>query len=145
MHPEVLRELEAENAARRIKSAEVPLRNRVNALEARLNCLQAAPHGNNFDEGFWAEVTATIRGFVESHVNKLKAENAALEARIKSLEDRPPLKYCGTWVAGRTYVENSAVTRDGSVWIARKATAAYPGGGAEPDSWQLAVKARPGR
>jgi hypothetical protein len=95
MHPEVLRELEAENAARRIKSAEVPLRNRVNALEARLNCLQAAPHGNNFDEGFWAEVTATIRGFVESHVNKLKAENAALEAWIKSLEDRPPLKYCG--------------------------------------------------
>jgi hypothetical protein len=78
--------------------------------------------------------------FVEDHINALKAENAALAARVKASEDRSPLKYCGVWVAGKTYAENSLVTRDGSLWIAKRSTPAYPGGGAEPDSWQLCVK-----
>jgi hypothetical protein len=101
------------------------------------------PRGNSarhLNEDFWAEVTKAFRGFVEGHISKLKAENAALAARVKCLEDRPPLKYCGVWVAGKTYQEHSLVTRDGSLWIAKRTTAAYPGGGAEPDSWQLCVK-----
>jgi hypothetical protein len=142
LHPEVLAELEAESTARRRKDAELSVGSRINTLEARLVRLEMAPRPNSasLDENFWGEVTAAFRGFVESHVKKLKAENAALEARIKSLECRPPLKYCGVWIAGKTYPENSLVTRDGSLWIARRSTAAYPGGGAEPDSWQLCVK-----
>jgi hypothetical protein len=92
------------------------------------------------EELFWAEVTNAFRGFVESHVNKLRTENVALAARVKCLEDRPPLKYCGVWSAGKTYVENSLVTQGGSLWIAKQTTAAFPGGGAEPDSWQLCCK-----
>jgi hypothetical protein len=92
------------------------------------------------EESFWAEVTTAFREFVESHVNKLKAENIALAARVKCLEDRPPLKYFGTWTAGKTYGENSLVTQGGSLWIAKQTTTAYPGGGAEPDSWQLCCK-----
>ena len=36
--------------------------------------------------------------------------------------------------------EKLLCTRDGSLWIAKRTTAAFPGGGAEPDSWQLCVK-----
>jgi primosomal protein N'' len=42
LHPDVLAELEAESAARRIKDAESPLSQRVNALEARLARCEAA-------------------------------------------------------------------------------------------------------
>lgn len=142
LHPDVLRELEEASAARRIKTENVSAQGRINALEARIACLEAAPCGNSaphLDEDFWTEVTAVFREFVDGHVSKLKAENAALAARVKCLEDRPPLKYCGVWAA-KTYPENSLVTRDGSLWIAKRTTAAYPGGGAEPDSWQLCVK-----
>ena len=58
----------------------------------------------------------------------------------EQLEDRPPLKYCSVWVAGRTYAENSLVTHKGRLWIAKQTTAAFPGGDAQPDSWQLCCK-----
>ena len=84
-------------------------------------------------------IEAVVDGF-RAAAGRHKAEMDALKARIKSLEDRPPLKYCGVWVAGKTYLENSLVTKSGSLWIAKQTTAAYPGGGARPDSWQLCVK-----
>jgi len=56
------------------------------------------------------------------------------------LEAHTPLKYAGIWQAEKTHQENSLVTRDGSLWIAKRATASFPGGGAEPDAWQLCVK-----
>jgi hypothetical protein len=140
LHHDVIAELEAASAANR-KSADAPAQHRINALESRIAYLEAVPRASaGYDEKFWAEVTKTIREFVESHVNKLKAENVALASRVKLLEDRPPLKYHGAWTAGKTYVENSLVTKGGCLWIAKQTTAAYPSGQAEPDSWQLCVK-----
>jgi hypothetical protein len=82
LHPDVI----AERTASR--KADAPVPNAINALEI-------------LDEKFWAEVTTAFREFVETHVNKLKAENLALAARIKCLEDRPALKYCGVWTAAK--------------------------------------------
>ena len=145
--PDILAELEAESAARSVarrrKDTELSVGNRVNALEARLHSLEMTPRGNsapNLSDDFWAELAKAFREFVDGHVSKLKAENAALAARVKCLEDRPVPKYCGVWSAGKTYQENSLVTKQGSLWIAKRTTAAFPGGGAEPDSWQLCVK-----
>lgn len=58
--------------------------------------------------------------------------------RIDALEARPTLKFIGVWHKGVSYQEANAVSHDGSVWIALRATDAKPG---EPGSgWQLAVK-----
>jgi len=123
-----------EREAAKVKAAESPFRNRLNALESRINRLEARGSGfNSLPKDFWADLAKEIREFVEK-------KYAVLAQKIKDLEDRPELKYHGVWVAGRTYAQNSLATRDGSLWIAKRATAAYPCGGAEPDSWQLCVK-----
>jgi hypothetical protein len=84
-----------------------------------------------------AEFGTEVAKSIKHHVARV---TGPLEARIKELEARPPLEYHGVWAAGKTYAENSLVTRNGSLWIAKKTTAALPGGGAEPDSWQLTCK-----
>jgi hypothetical protein len=61
-----------------------------------------------------------------------------LEARIKELESRPTLRYCGLWEQGREYVPGEFVTCDGSVWACRVATTGKPG--VAHSDWQLAVK-----
>lgn len=89
LHPEVVAEFEAELAARCVKSAELSVIHRVNALETRLHRLEAVPPSNSapsLDEDFWTEATAAFRGFVEDHVNKLKAEIIALKEQIAKLE-----------------------------------------------------------
>ena len=58
--------------------------------------------------------------------------------RVAELEARPELKYRGVWRADEEYTDNSAVTHDGSVFIARaQSVGVRPGDG---DLWQLAVK-----
>lgn len=119
-------ELQEQRAAK--AAVEAPLQARCNALEARINRLEAAAVGgfNGVPDEFWDGLGDLIREFVDKKC-------APLLQKIKTLEDRPQLKYCGIWTAGNTYQENSLVTRDGSLWIAKRNTAAYPGGGAEPD------------
>jgi hypothetical protein len=82
---------------------------------------------------FATELAKEIKSYV---ARKL----APLEKRIAELESRPELKYCGIWVAGKTYAENSLVTHAGSLWIAKQKTASFPGGQAEPGAWQLCTK-----
>jgi hypothetical protein len=61
-----------------------------------------------------------------------------LEQRVAELEARPALKYLGVFRDdGRKYSEGSAVTHDGGIWIALKATTERPSHSAD---WQLAVK-----
>jgi hypothetical protein len=145
LHPEVVAELEAASAARNKRKDELSATHRVNALEARLYRLELAPRPNSapsLDEDFWSEVTAAFRGFVEGHVNKLKAENAALAAKVARLEvalaEKVPIKYLGVYRAGATYSEGSMVTRDGSMYHANKTTREAPGDGCQ--DWQLCVK-----
>ena len=85
------------------------------------------------------EIAAAIKAYVERHVSRLVARNIELEARIKSLEARPMVKYCGVYAPGQSYPENSLVTKAGSLWIAKQTTDACPGDGA-PDAWQLCVR-----
>jgi uncharacterized small protein (DUF1192 family) len=89
LHPDVVAELEAEAAARRVKAENASAQGRINALEAKINRLEAAcasPTADHFGDEFWAELTKTFRDFVEGRVNELRAENAGLQARIARLE-----------------------------------------------------------
>jgi hypothetical protein len=87
--------------------------------------------------GVWSEMPKFLLSALEVYTEK---KIKPLLKRIEELEARPELKYHGVWSAGKTYAENSLVTHSGSLWIAKKTTAAYPGGNAEPGSWQLCVK-----
>ena len=82
---------------------------------------------------------------VEKLVVLLNRAATATEAKVKALEARPSLEYRGVWAATENYSEGAAVTRNGSIFIAKAASK-----GADPrDSpgvWQLAVKSgRDGR
>jgi hypothetical protein len=80
-------------------------------------------------------VAATIK-----HLNmRIAARFDELEARIKELEDRPSLKWVGTWDGERKepYEVQNVVTRSGSMWICKTPTLACPGTSTD---WQLCVK-----
>jgi Phage capsid family len=85
-----------------------------------------------------AAIIQGIAPILEDEVKALQAQIAALQARIEELERRPELKYLGVFRDdGRKYSEGSAVTHDGGIWIALKATSERPN---HSRDWQLAVK-----
>jgi hypothetical protein len=63
---------------------------------------------------------------------------ASLWKRIKELEDRPGMRYRGTWSMDAQHNEGDTVTDHGSAWFCLKSTRSRPGD--DPDSWQLMVK-----
>jgi hypothetical protein len=130
LHPDVIREIETATTPKRSGTAAPAVTSRQNALEAKVARLEAALSSCIQ----WSELPK----FLAAAFREVSIPTMA--ARLDKLEARPELKYCGVWVAGKTYAENSLVTQSGSLWIAKKTTAAYPGGGAEPGSWQLCVK-----
>jgi hypothetical protein len=67
----------------------------------------------------------------------LDARCAPLEARIKELEARGELKYCGVWREGDEYARGNFVTTSGSLWHAEANTTSRPG---TDSTWRLAVK-----
>jgi hypothetical protein len=128
LHPDVIREIETATTPKR--SGTPAVASRQSALEAKVARLEAAL-ANSVS---WSDLPKFLAtAFKEVGI-------PTMAARLDKLEARPELKYCGVWVAGKTYAENSLVTQSGSLWIAKKTTAAYPGGGAEPGSWQLCCK-----
>ena len=68
------------------------------------------------------------------------SQAAALEARVRALEDRPVgVKYTGTYETGHTYSLHEASTHKGSLWICKvPRTTSEPGD--DPSAWTLAVK-----
>jgi hypothetical protein len=66
-----------------------------------------------------------------------RVRRVQLEKRVTELEQRPSLKYCGTWNAHAQFNEGNLVTDHGSLWACLRSTRARPG---ESDDWQLAVK-----
>ncbi len=94
----------------------------------------ATPEMKAHDVGLIRGIAAAFHDEIEP----LKAQIAKLQARVEELERRPELKYLGTWKGdGRKYSEGSAITCDGGIWIALKATSERPNHSAD---WQLAVK-----
>jgi hypothetical protein len=63
---------------------------------------------------------------------------AALQMRVATLEQRPELRYCGTWRQGERYSEGNLVTRAGGLWLAERETDRTPG--TENSGWKLIVK-----
>jgi hypothetical protein len=90
------------------------------------------------DRELVAAVMQGIAPVLKDEIGALQAQIAALTARVLELEARPSLKYLGIFRDdGRKYSEGSAITHDGGVWIALKATTERPNHSAD---WQLAVK-----
>ncbi len=70
----------------------------------------------------------------------------ALETKVRELEARPTgAKYCGVWQDSLEYMRDDAVTKGGSLWIAKhNHVKSEPG--VDHVSWQLAVqRGRDGR
>ena len=61
-----------------------------------------------------------------------------LEARIAALEQKPFVKFCGTWQRDTGYEAGAAVVHHSALWICKQATRGEPS--KDFTSWQLAIK-----
>jgi hypothetical protein len=89
-----------------------------------------------------------IRERLDASEKRVKELETELDARVKALEDRPTLRYCGIYEAGATYRPGDFVTNDGHTWACKSITRVRPTFGSEAASafWTLACKAgRPGK
>jgi hypothetical protein len=75
---------------------------------------------------------------LKRELGELRCQRDLDAARVRELQARPSIAYCGVWKEGATYNEGSLVTRAGSLWCAVQQTAMKPG--SDP-SWRLIVKA----
>jgi len=87
--------------------------------------------------GTQASMQQVLAASVASLGKFMIGEIKALEDRLAELE-KAPLAFKGVHEEGRLYERNSVVTREGSMWVALRATQQRPGDGG--DGWQLAVK-----
>lgn len=83
-----------------------------------------------------------IRIYVAKQIAKLpvdvhQAAIRSLEARIKALEERPPVAYGGVWRDGQDSKKGVFVTYSGSLWYCARDTRDKPG---TSDAFILAVK-----
>jgi hypothetical protein len=64
---------------------------------------------------------------------------APLERRLKTLEERPELRYGGVWAeSSEPYYPGTLCTDKGALWLCVRASSARPG---TNDAWRLIVKA----
>ena len=112
---------------------------------ATMQRIKASPEGKRID-AMVAGIASVVKQYVEQRLTRLSemlGEEAGmmekrLADRIGSLERRRELCYRGVWQPATSYVENSVVTQDGSLFIAKEETTLKPGDG--NGAWQLAVK-----
>jgi hypothetical protein len=71
-------------------------------------------------------------------VGDLVTALAAMQLRLAVLEQRPALRYCGTWRQSGHYSEGALITRAGGLWLAERETDRTPG--TESSGWKLIVK-----
>lgn len=73
-------------------------------------------------------------------IQQIRAENDGLRSEVAELRTKSSgLQYLGVWEPNDTYACGSAVTWGGSLFIARRDTAAKPGSDGDT-GWTLAVK-----
>jgi hypothetical protein len=84
-----------------------------------------------------ADVTSRFEN-VEARMSALELAHEHLAARLAALEDKPSVKFCGTFQSGRTYAPGDACTHHGGLWVCKAATSGAPG--ADFVGWTLAVK-----
>ncbi len=83
----------------------------------------------------------TVNGpYVAGRFTTVEKALAALEQRIAGLEQKPFVKFAGTWQGERSYEPGAAVVHQGGLWICKAPTTGEPS--KDFVSWQLAVKSR---
>lgn len=90
---------------------------------------------------------AEIRTLLEAIADETRAyideRLAASESRVKALEERPAVRYRGTFDGGLgDYAPHDMVTRAGQLWYCMRATKDAPG---QSSDWKLMHKAEGGR
>ncbi len=100
-------------------------------LEARVKALEEQPTAHERIDGLEARIVD-----LEEQLGALEVQRGADRARIQSLEERPELKYRGTWTEGE-YPPGSFVSHCGSMFYAHCHTLAQPGAS---DNWQIVVR-----
>lgn len=76
---------------------------------------------------------------LEKQIAQLQSSNGAdLEERVKALEQKPFVKFCGIWKAGTAYGPGDAAVHQGGLWICKADTVGEPS--KDLAGWQLAVK-----
>ena len=83
-------------------------------------------------EAVASAITGAIRG------PRVQGRIEQLEARIAALEQKPFVKFCGTWQHDTAYEAGAAVVHHSALWICRQGTRGEPS--KDFTSWQLAVK-----
>lgn len=84
--------------------------------------------------GMIFRVLAEMRATIHHAGNKRRL----LEERVKALEAKPTMRYCGIWKDEPAYAPGDVTTHDGSMWIAREANIACRP--STTGDWQLCVK-----
>ena len=78
-------------------------------------------------------IVDTLKGVLASR----DATIAALAERLAAIEQKPHVKFCGTWQPGALHEPGDAVVRSGGLWVCVKPTS---GEQWDHGAWQLAVK-----
>ncbi len=102
-----------------------PMKERAASLETRLATVETRTGALSMLLGKDPQVAGKLSAF------------ETLEARIRALEERPVMRYCGVWSADDHYAEGEFCTHAGSLWACREKTRSRPG---TDDTWQLAAK-----
>lgn len=79
-----------------------------------------------------------IRDFLKKTFEPIGRELAVIQNRVKEWEERPALKYVGTWKADGIYRIGMFVTDSGSLWHAQRASVNERPGSS--DAFVLAAK-----
>jgi hypothetical protein len=77
-------------------------------------------------------------GFLLHMLKEADDKIAALSRRVREIEETGGIKHRGPWKEGCIYNKGEWITHQGSLWLAKEANAARPGG--DHGVWQLIVK-----
>jgi len=99
--------------------------------------VRAAGDDRKFNIGMLLAFILAERNYTSGIFAAHIARRKKLETRIAAIEDRPIMRYRGTWSSDVQCNAGDFITHDGSIWYCRESTRDRPG---TSDAFQLAVK-----
>ena len=98
-------------------------------------------------ESFARDLAEIIDKAIDNAVDPLKSKIKALDehitrlmllsAKVAELQDRPELRYAGTWADHKDFAPGSLVSHQGGLWYCHERTKDRPG---QSKNYQLVVK-----